>query len=47
MDACGIPFENWIIFQNSLQGCAYIVETGIKDGVCYHPPTETTNLFTS
>lgn len=47
MDQCGYRIENWIVFQSELQGCNFIVETGVMDGVCYHPPTEMTNLFTS
>lgn len=46
-DKCGLPYFNWVIFMNELQGCTKIVSTGLMDGVCYHPPTEQTNLFTS
>ena len=46
-DQCGLPYFNWVIFMNELQGCTKIVSTGVMDGICYHPPTEQTNLFTS
>lgn len=47
LDECGLPYFNWIIFQNEIQGCTKFPTTNAGDAVCYHPPTEQTNLFTS
>lgn len=48
IDQCGLPrFYNWILFHNEIQGCNRTPTTNDGDGICYHPPTEQTNLFSS
>lgn len=47
LDECGVPYFNWIIFNTEFQGCTRLPSTNAGDGICYHPPTEQTNLFHS
>lgn len=46
---CGVPFGNFTIFADSMDFCT-IKNTAIGapyNGMCYHNPSDTNNLFNS
>ena len=48
-EQCGIAFGDINIFLDGHEGCTTTIIDGSKDfdGLCYHVPTETNNLFNS
>lgn len=49
---CGLNFSGLMVFMNGMDGCADIkVDNvggdGVWNGICYHVPVETSNLFNS
>lgn len=46
---CGLDFGGDIVFLTNVTGCEeqYEADDGSFNGICYHNPTETTNLFNS
>lgn len=49
-NTCGMEWEGvGIVFMETMTGCTdvKISEGGNFDGICYHVPTETSNLFNS
>lgn len=46
---CGLEFGAQTIFLVDVQGCTkkYTVDDGSFNGLCYHNPTDSTNLFNS
>lgn len=46
---CGLDFSGLMVFMTGMTGCedVQISENGDFDGICYHTPTESNNLFTS
>ena len=47
--ACGLDFGGDMIFLINVTGCKekYDVDDGQFNGICYHVPIETSNLFNS
>lgn len=45
-NVCGYKTRTGIIFVEGITGCVYKQPDGY-DGVCYHIPTDTTDLFNS
>ena len=46
-DACGLEIDGiGVAFLDGISGCKYKGKDG-NFGVCYHNPTDTTNLFNS
>lgn len=43
---CGYPTRNGVVFTQDIAGCVY-KQPDNYDGVCYHTPTDTTDLFNS
>lgn len=48
-NTCGMDFSGLIVFMWDMQGCTDIKveEGGSWDGICYHTPTENSDLFNS
>ena len=46
-DECGMPYFNYVVFMNEMQGCRKIEPSGVFNTICYHQPSETNNLFNS
>lgn len=48
-DQCGIPWEGSVenIFLVGISGCKKQYEADGWGGICYHNPSDTTNLFNS
>lgn len=48
-DACGVKWGHSIIFTNALYGCKSVVADNSDkyDGLCYHNPYESNNVFNS
>ncbi len=44
--ACGYPTRNGVVFTTEVEGCKYH-EPDTNDSLCYHVPTEYTNIFNS
>ena len=44
--ACGYPTRNGIIFTDEIVGCEY-KRPDQFDSICYHVPTDTSDLFNS
>lgn len=46
---CGLDFGGDIVFLVDVTGCKdqYETDDGSYNGICYHNPTETSNLFNS
>ncbi len=46
---CGLDFGGDAIFLTGIQGCKIQVteDDGLNNGMCYHVPIETNNLFNS
>ena len=49
MDWCGLDFSGLMVFMSGMSGCSdiQIGKGGDFDGICYHTPTETNNVFAS
>ena len=45
-NVCGYPTRNGTVFIAGITGCAYAQPDGY-DGICYHVPTESSDLFNS
>lgn len=45
-NVCGHETRNGVVFTDDISGCVYKQPDGF-DGVCYHVPTESSDLFTS
>lgn len=43
---CGYETRNGIVFLDGIAGCAY-TQPDTNDSLCYHVPTEDTNIFNS
>ena len=43
---CGYPTRGGVVFTSTVTGCKYH-EPDINDSLCYHVPTEYTNIFNS
>lgn len=43
---CGFPTRNGVIFVEGVTGCEYI-QPDQFDGICYHVPINTSNVFNS
>jgi hypothetical protein len=48
-EGCGVPWGNSRIFTDTDFGCKSVVEdgSGKYDGLCYHNPSESYNVFNS
>jgi hypothetical protein len=44
---CGYEIRGAIVFTSQVQGCTYEEADGDHNGICYHNPSETSNLFNS
>ena len=43
---CGYPTRNGDLFTTEISGCTY-KQPDLYDGICYHVPVDTSNLFNS
>lgn len=43
---CGYETRNGVVFTDMIQGCDY-KQPDTNDSLCYHVPTEWTNIFAS
>ena len=43
---CGYPTRNGVVFMSTITGCEYH-EPDDNDSLCYHVPTDLTNIFNS
>lgn len=43
---CGYPTRNGMVFTTEIMGCEYH-QPDNNDALCYHVPTDTTNIFNS
>ena len=43
---CGYPTKGGVIFISNIEGCKYH-QTDNNDSLCYHVPTDYTNIFNS
>ena len=44
--ACGYATRNGVVFVEGVEGCEY-TQPDTNDALCYHVPTENTNIFAS
>ena len=46
---CGVPYDNAVLFIEGVSGCDIATEDNgsLFDGVCYHVPHESNNMFNS
>lgn len=45
---CGFQLGSRFLFVEGINGCKTVIEDGsMYDGLCYHVPTDTNNLFNS
>lgn len=47
-ESCGYDVEGTTVFLTGINGCVFPIEDGsVNDGLCYHVPVDTNNLFNS